>query len=147
MKSHVPAPDRASEFFAPLTLAALALLVVNDVWLKPAFHSAVTGKLSDIAICFLLPLFFSELLGLVFGLGPNVRLWIGALTAGGLFAGLEVVPACTAFALRLLAVVGPHVGIHRPFRMTSDWTDLFCLVMIVPAVIYGRQRLAIGQAD
>ena len=39
-------------------------LVVNDVWLKPAFHSALTGKLSDVAVCFFMPLLLSELLGI-----------------------------------------------------------------------------------
>jgi hypothetical protein len=43
------ANPRSGEFFAPVTLAALALMVVNDIWLKHAFHSAVTGKLSDVA--------------------------------------------------------------------------------------------------
>ena len=33
-----------SEFFAPLPLVALALLVTNDVWLKARFHNALTGK-------------------------------------------------------------------------------------------------------
>ena len=32
-----------------LTLAAVLLLVVNDWVLKPRFHDAVTGKLSDLA--------------------------------------------------------------------------------------------------
>jgi hypothetical protein len=134
---------RSGEFFAPLPIAALALLVVNDVWLKPAFHSGITGKLSDVAICFFLPLFLSELLGILFGVAPRQRLWIGAILATALFTALEVVPACTALALRGLAVVGPHLGVHGPFRMTSDWSDLFCLVMIVPAVAYGRRRLKV----
>jgi hypothetical protein len=134
---------RSGEFFAPLPLAALALLVVNDVWLKPTFHSAVTGKLSDVAICFLMPLFFSELLGLLLGVAPRTRLRIGAFLTAALFTALEVVPPCTALALHALAIVGPRLGIHGTFRMTSDWTDLFCLVMIVPAVAYGRYRLRI----
>ena len=134
---------RSGEFFAPAPLAALALLVVNDVWLKPAFHSAVTGKLSDVAICFLLPLFFSELLGLLFGIAPRKRLWMGAILAAAFFASLEVVPACMALALRALTAVGPQLGLHGTFRMTSDWTDLYCLVMVVLAVVYGRRRLGI----
>jgi hypothetical protein len=40
-----------TEFFAPLPLAAVALMVVNDRVLKPLFHNGVTGKLSDVAIC------------------------------------------------------------------------------------------------
>lgn len=132
---------RSGEFFAPLPLLALALLVTNDVWLKPAFHSAVTGKVSDVALCFLMPLFFSEVLGLVLGLAPRVRLALGALAAGVLFATLEVVPPVTRFAIAALTKVGPHVGLTGRFRMTSDWTDLFCLLLIPAAVAYGRLRL------
>ena len=39
----------AGELFHPVTLAALALLVVNDRVLKGALPGAVTGKLSDVA--------------------------------------------------------------------------------------------------
>ncbi len=53
------AGPRSGEFFAPLPLAALALTVANDIWLKPAFHSELTGKLSDVGICFFMPLFLS----------------------------------------------------------------------------------------
>ncbi len=40
----------------PLTLGALGLLVLNDHVLKPTFHNALTGKLSDVAILILLPM-------------------------------------------------------------------------------------------
>jgi hypothetical protein len=133
---------RSGEFFAPLPLAALALMVVNDAYLKAAFHSAVTGKLSDIAVCFFMPLFLSELLGIFFGATPRLRLAIGGLVTGALFAALEVVAPVTALALNLLGELGPRVGIMRPFRMTSDGTDLFCLLLIPAALAYGRRRLA-----
>ena len=45
------------EFFGPLPLAAVALLAVNDHVLKARWPGLVTGKLSDVAGCFLLPLF------------------------------------------------------------------------------------------
>ena len=137
-------PPRSGEFFAPVPLLALILLVVNDVWLKPTFHSAVTGKLSDIAVCFVMPLFLSELLGICFGAAPRVRLALGGLLTGALFAALEVVPPVTRFALNLLGLLGPQVGIMRPFRMTSDWTDLFCLLLIPAAMAYGRWRLVVN---
>ena len=133
---------RSGEFFAPLPLAALALTVVNDVWLKAAFHSEVTGKLSDIGVCFFMPLFLSELLGILLGVAPRVRLAIGGIVTGALFAALEVVPPVTRFALNVLGVLGPRLGVTRPFRMTSDWTDLFCLLLIPAALAYGSRRLA-----
>ena len=41
----------------PLALAALALLALNDHYLKAAYHNALTGKLSDVAGVLLLPFF------------------------------------------------------------------------------------------
>jgi len=135
-----PAP-RSGEFFAPLPLAALALLVVNDVWLKPAFHSALTGKLSDVAICFFMPLLLSELLGILCGWPPRRRLVAGAIVTATLFTALEIVPPFTRFALDCLDRIGPYLGVPRRFRMTSDWTDLACVPLVAVAVAYGRARL------
>jgi hypothetical protein len=58
-----------------------------------------------------------------------------------LYAGLEVVPPFTRLAIRVLDTLGPWVGIAAPFRMTSDWTDLLCLVEVPLAVVYGEWRL------
>jgi hypothetical protein len=46
---------------SPAFVAALVLLVVNDVALKPLFHNALTGKLSDFAGLFALALFVATL--------------------------------------------------------------------------------------
>lgn len=132
---------RSGEFFAPAPIASVALLIANDRWLKPTYHNALTGKLSDVAICFFLPLFVSELLGLAFGVTPRARLWVGAVVTTLLFAGLEEVAPFTRFAIRCLSNVGPLIGVSAPFRMTSDWTDLLCLVAVPVAIAYGRQRL------
>jgi hypothetical protein len=136
-----PRGPRSGEFFAPLPLAALALLVVNDVWLKPAFHSELTGKLSDVAVCFFMPLLLSELLGIFGGWPPRRRLLAGAIATASLFVALEIVPPFTRLVIECLDSVGPYLGIHRRFRMTSDWTDLACVPLVVAAVAYGRARL------
>jgi hypothetical protein len=135
-----PHGARHGEFFAPLPLAFVALLVVNDRWLKPALHSWLTGKLSDVAICFFLPLFVSELLGLVLGISPRRRLWAGALVTVAVFASLEVVPPVTRAAIHALDAITPYVGIHARSRMTSDWSDLLCLACVPCAVRYGKRR-------
>jgi hypothetical protein len=134
---------RSGEFFAPVPLAFVLLLVVNDRLLKPRFHSALTGKLSDIAICFFLPLFVSELLGLALGLAPRARLRAGAVVATAVYAGLEVVTPFTHVVIRALETIGPWFGIVRPFQMTSDWTDLICLLMVPAAVAHGQWRLGV----
>jgi hypothetical protein len=131
-----------SEFFAPLPLAALALLVTNDVWLKPLFHNAVTGKLSDVAVCFLMPLFLSELLGFAFAWPARQRLRVAAFATAAVFTALEVIPPVTRWVLAGLSAVGPVLGIAGRFRMTADWTDLLCLLLIPLSVRYGDRRLA-----
>jgi hypothetical protein len=134
-------PDpRWGELFGPLPVALLALWVVNDVYLKPAFHNFVTGKLSDVAVCFVMPLFVSELLGLTLGLAPKRRLAAGAVTTAVLFTALEVVPAASALAVALLRGLGPYLGLGRSFAMTSDWTDLACVPMVLLAYGYGVTR-------
>lgn len=134
---------RSGEFFAPLPLAALALLVVNDVWLKPSFHGFATGKLSDVAVCFLMPLFLSELLGLTFAMAPRLRLGLGALFTAVLFTLLEIVPAASAQAVRWLDAFGPYIGAPGPYAMTSDWTDLLCVPLVLAAYRYGLARLTV----
>src|SRR5215510_1564174 len=49
--------DRLESLASPAFIAALALLVINDFALKPLFHNALTGKLSDFAGLFALTLF------------------------------------------------------------------------------------------
>ena len=132
---------RSGEFFAPLPLAALALVVVNDVWLKPALHSELTGKLSDIGLCFFMPLFVSEVLGILFGIHARARLWAGALITAAVYTAQEIVPPFTRFALAVLRVLGPRIGIHGRFSLTTDWTDLLCLALVPAAFWYGQRRL------
>lgn len=133
---------RSGEFFAPLPLAALALLVVNDVWLKPLFHNFVTGKLSDVAVCFLMPLFVSELLGLALGVAPRLRLLLGAAATAVLFSALELSAWCSEQAVAALEALGPWLGLRGGFEMTADVTDLACVPLVVLAYRYGSARLA-----
>jgi hypothetical protein len=134
------AGSRSGEFFAPLPLAAVALMVLNDRVLKARMHDALTGKLSDIAICFFLPLFVSELLGLAFGLRPPIRLRVGAAVTVLVFTALEVVPPVTHLAIGCLTRLAVAVGSPRRFTMTEDWTDLLCLALVPLAVRYGEWR-------
>jgi hypothetical protein len=76
----------APEFFSACPLLAVALLGVNDAVLKLAFHNAITGKLSDFAGCFFLPLFTSALAKLAAPrLALETRLRAGVLVTLGIF--------------------------------------------------------------
>lgn len=136
------AAPRSGEFFAPLPLFALILLVLNDAWLKPRFHDFWTGKLSDVAVCFMMPLFLSELLGLGFALAPRVRLTCGAVVTAALFSALEVSPWLSQRTVALLDRIGPYLGLGRGFAMTSDVTDLCCVPLVLAAYAYGARRLS-----
>jgi len=128
------------EFFAPLPAAAVGLMVLNDRVLKPRFHNAVTGKLSDIAICFFLPLFTSALLGVVRPGHPRARVLVGAAIAAFVFAALEIwEPFQQAFLVGLRRVGAP-LGL-RHFVFTSDPSDLLALLVVPLAVAYGCKRL------
>jgi hypothetical protein len=55
------ASTRLASLASPAFVAALTLLVINDAALKPLFHNALTGKLSDFAGLFALALFVATL--------------------------------------------------------------------------------------
>jgi len=135
------------EFVAPLPLAAVALMAVNDAFLKARLHDALTGKLSDIAVCFFLPLYLSALIGAVTRVAPRTRLLVGAAVTAALYAVLELSPAAAAAFCVANARVGALVGIHRPFRLTSDPTDLLALALVPAAYVYGMRRLGAGKRN
>ncbi|WP_127783222.1 hypothetical protein [Rhodococcus sp. X156] len=122
----------------PAAVGAVVVLVVNDHHLKGAHGSTVTGKLSDVAGVFFLPLL---LLALTEGLlvvarrpgwasGPGRTAWAVAVTGTG-FAAVKTVPAvgdCYEVAVGWLRGGGPPIVVVR------DATDL--LVLPVLAATY-----------
>ena len=68
----------APEFFSALPLAAVALFALNNGVLKRAWPGLITGKLSDVTICFFLPLFLSALLERVSRLAVATRVAAGS---------------------------------------------------------------------
>ncbi|WP_233261322.1 hypothetical protein [Vitiosangium sp. GDMCC 1.1324] len=127
------------EFLAPLPLAAVALMAVNDRWLKPTLHNALTGKLSDVAICFFLPLYLSALLALVTRWPRSTRLHVGAGVCALLYTALKVSPLAVELFCAALRQVGTPLGLTS-FRAVADPTDLLTLPLVWAAVLYGRQH-------
>src|SRR5262245_28275002 len=125
-----------AELGGGLPLAAVALLLLNDHVLKRAFHNAITGKLSDVAICFLIPLLVSAALGMLADWSLRRRLWIGAAIAAGLFSAVEMSDAAGAAFTRAMAWLGAGGG----GRLTRDPTDLLALACVPLAVAYGLRR-------
>lgn len=124
-----------AELGAAIPLVAIALLLTNDRILKSRFHNAVTGKLSDIAICFLLPLLISATLGTMVAWTAERRLWLGAAVTTVVFSALEMSDVVGAgFRWGMAALLGGSIV------LTRDPTDLLALAFVPLAIVYGRWR-------
>jgi hypothetical protein len=130
---------RPSEFFAPAPLLAVALLGLNDHLGKALFHNAVTGKLSDVALCFFLPLLVSAALRPLWR-HDRARLTGSALLAAAVFATLELSLTADAWFSAALAFVGRPFGITGAVFTRDPW-DLLALALVPVAHAYGLRRL------
>jgi hypothetical protein len=111
--------DRLELLASPAFIAALALLVLNDFLLKPVFHNALTGKLSDFTGLFALTLFTATL-------WPKHRR----------LAALAIAVAFTFWKTSHVAPLIEWLNAISPFPLgrTVDLTDLVALPMIPLAV-------------
>ncbi len=134
----MPASRTAPEFFSPAPLLAVALLATNDHLLKDAFHNAVTGKLSDVAGCFFLPLFVSAFLVFVTPWSLRVRVGLGALATVALFVPVKVSPAAAGSVCRAIEQLSIPLGIGAQ-HIVSDPTDLLAVPMTFLAVLYAQR--------
>jgi hypothetical protein len=135
------------EALHPVTLLAVAVLVVNDWLLKPWLGPcALTGKLSDLAGLVFAPVVLSAAVGLALhgaaGLGAPVdpslsrrRLVLCTAATGAVFAAVKL----DAGAARVLADVISRLG--RPAAIYLDRTDLLCLPALALALWIGRDEL------
>lgn len=115
----------------PATLASIALLLVNDHWLKAAFPSWWTGKLSDFAGLFFFPFLLAALLGLFLDRTNIPPRSIGRLAFGFTalwFASFKVLPPVNAATCALLGILLGH-----PVQLVLDPTDLIALPVLLPA--------------
>jgi len=130
---------KRSPFFAPAPLLAVAVLAVNDHALKDRFHNAVTGKLTDLALCFFFPLLLSVLLRPLIR-GDRARMTSTAIVTALLYTVLELWAPAGDWLTAAVAVVGRPLGFGlTPF--TRDPTDLLALAMVPLAWSYGVRRL------
>ena len=119
--------ERFESLTSPAFIAALALLVVNDFALKPLFHNALTGKLSDFAGLFAVTLF-------AVAAWPQHRHMAGSLIAAAF------VFWNTGYADPLVA----WLNALSPFTVgrTVDLTDVVALPM-VPFALWAEPRLRV----
>ena len=127
----------------PVSVCAVALLLLNDHVLKRAVPSALTGKLSDFAGLFFFPFLLAALAGLA--ARPANRCASQAPVAFAFFATavvfalVKVDPAAHALAVRTLGVV-----IGAPVSIVRDPTDLIALIALLPAWALWRSSTVRG---
>lgn len=139
-----------AELLAPLPLACLAVLAINDWVLKPtSLPHWFTGKLSDFAGLAVFPLVataaFDVVLWIAWRLGAPVdftlRRWKLALTialTGGVFAVMKIVPEVAAAVARAIGVAFGGAAVM------PDPTDLLALPALAFAWWFGTLTIARG---
>ncbi|MDX2009640.1 MAG: hypothetical protein SFW67_05600 [Myxococcaceae bacterium] len=120
----------------PLALAAVATLALNDHVLKPWLHNALTGKLSDVAGCFVLPLFVAAVLDALGVRAPRLRLGVGAIATLVFFTALKGSPVVASRVSEVLAGAWHVIG-QRGGPILADPTDLLALPAIGAAWVWG----------
>ncbi len=114
--------ERARPLLHPVSLAAMAVLALNDHLLKQAWPGHVTGKIWVVAGVFFFPVVFMAV-----GVPGGVS---GALTAGGC-AAVKAWPWANDIWNETFSLVYAAVGFADRAALMCDPTDL----MAVPAVL------------
>jgi hypothetical protein len=116
---------------APLPVLAILVVALNDHLFKRWWPGAVTGKLSDLAGLFLVPILLLtalELGGQAVGWRPSVRVCAGVLLA--IAVAYTVVKATSAGATVYGELLG-RVRASGPVDVVVDGTDLLVLPVLL----------------
>jgi hypothetical protein len=123
----------------PIPLAAIAVLIVNDHFLKTAYPGLITGKLSDFAGMIFFPLFLQGVWEVVRAASGKTavadrRVLLGSVAVTALmFGSMKLVPAANDFWVALLSTFGHSV-------IALDPTDLIALPALAIAYLVGSAR-------
>jgi hypothetical protein len=129
----------APEFFGVLPLMAVGLFALNNAVLKRAWPGWVTGKLSDLLICFFLPLFVSALLERISRLAAATRVATGIVLTAASFTAVKTSPLASRLLDGGIATLLRPLG-NRTAPNCVDVSDLCALPMLALAWLYARRR-------
>jgi len=127
-------------------LGAAVLVAFNDFWLKLHHPGVVSGKLSDVGLCFLFPLLIAAALEWALHIvtirrrfTPRLSLYLGsAWLAATYFLLIKAFPSGARLHVELLSALVPS---HR-FAAVADPTDLVCLPLVAVAYRFLRKLRA-----
>lgn len=139
-----------NELLAPLPLAALGVLVVNDWLLKPtALPHALTGKLSDLAGVFVFPLIATAAGDLALYAAARLGAPVDCTLRRWKLAAAIAATALVFGAMKLSPAIGGWVE-HAWARVVGgsavypDRSDLIALATLPATWWYGRRVVARG---
>jgi hypothetical protein len=126
----------------PVPIVAVLALVLNDHLLKGSgiAPASLTGKLSDVAGLFFVPLLLAELWLLAWPARTPAaalgRVWVAAAATGVLFAAINLSAAASDLYVDAMAIL------LRPFGVgvtnVADASDLLAMPMLAVAIRYAH---------
>jgi len=122
-------------FMHPITWLMLLFLLINQLILSPYFPSIVSGKLSDFALVYLLPLFIIASGSLLpFPRFQKIIPWLGFGMTIFLFGFGKFLPAINT-------IIYQSLGTLLPFNthFVLDPTDALALIMLIPSFWVWKQ--------
>lgn len=128
-------------FLSRWPLLAVAVFALNNFWLKGTYPGWVTGKLSDVCLCFFFPLYLAWMLSECgarsWSLARRLR-WGASITVGAL-----VVVKASDTGSQLLNAMVATITAGSPFHFANnhaDATDLLALPMVWLALRFARSE-------
>jgi len=118
----------------PIALAAIAIMIANDHWLKYAHPSALTGKLSDFAGLTFFPLLVLIVFDLAWPRRRETTLVAAVMVTAGVFALVKLVATATDFYRHALGFIQSPWS-PSPVEAVTDPTDLVALPCVALAVV------------
>jgi hypothetical protein len=119
---------------SPLSLGAMAVLLVNDHILRRFWPSWITGKLGDFAWLLFFPFALAWAWALILPRRERLVRGLAFGITGGIFALAKTVPACHA-----LVVSAAEWVIRQPVIWVRDPSDLIALVSLAAAwIMWGK---------
>lgn len=132
-------PGKIRFFVHPLPLSVVAIMAINDHWLKYRYANFLTGKLSDFCGVFYFPIF---ILAMIICLDEILRLKRLRLQASTVISVI-VFTDCLLLLVKLSAVSARGIEAFFfsylfPIRIIQDPTDLVALLVNPLTYFYMR---------
>ena len=132
-------------FVHPIPASAVAVLIINDHYLKAHYPGWITGKLSDFAGIFFFPLFLCAVYILLQNFilhrdSPSYRMrrrlvFLAVVLTDLIFILLKTSLWANGFYVAALAAIG------FPSHLVRDPTDLIAVGMNVPTYLYAQHYI------